>query len=58
MDHAASPGDEGAAKPDVDTDATDFTDDLARLAVVEAELATAEADLEALESSATPPLSE
>ncbi len=50
---------EGAADDDtVEPEPTDFTDDLDRLAVVEADLAAAEAELEALDSSAGPSVSE
>ncbi len=52
MDHTPTEGD--AAEPE----ATDFADDLDQLAVIEAELAAAEAELESLDSSAGPPVSE
>lgn len=64
MDHTAGEdvegiGAEGAANNDaVEPDPADFSDDLDQLAVIETELAEAEAELEALDSSASAPVSE
>lgn len=58
MDHNSGEEVEGPASTAVEPEATDFADDLDRLAVVEAELAAAEAELEELDSSAGPSVSE
>jgi len=64
VDHTAGEDIEGtptegaAGNAAVEPEPTDFSNALDQLAVIEAELAAAEAELEALDSSANPPVSE
>ena len=59
VDHTAGPEVEGAeVEGSTEPEAADLTGDLDQLAVIEAELAAAEAELEALDSSTDPSLAE
>jgi hypothetical protein len=58
VDNTAGPDVEGEVVGPLEPEAADFAADLDRLAVVEAELSASEAELDALDSSADPPVTE